>query len=147
MPISLSDKNCEKGCRLQYGISEVFEQIVLEQQKVKASKSHLKPQPFDEPKEQKHYSHMLDDVMIKTFDSEDEQKVFRKSLEGMNSNYPEILAGQEKNMFYAPSSFNFDSRIKENESSVPDALDEMQATLKAKKNRTSRESLNLKQIQ
>merc|ERR1712038_1048212 len=85
--------------------------------------------------------------MIKTFDSEDEQKVFRKSLEGMSSNYPKILTGQEKNMFYAPSSFNFDSRIKENESSVPDVLDEMKATLESKENLTSKESSNLKKIQ
>ena len=106
-----SDKNCLSSCRLQYGLSEVFEQIVQEQQKVKASKSHINPQTFTDPNDQKTYQHMLDDVMIKTFDSPEEQTVFRTALEGMKGNYSEILKGTEKNMFYAPTAFNFDSRI------------------------------------
>ena len=88
-----SDRNCKKGCGLKFGISEVFNQHVLRQQKVKASKSHLNPQTFEDPSDQKAYSHLLEDVMIKSFDAEDEQKVFRKSLEGMDTNYPEILNG------------------------------------------------------
>ena len=68
---------------------------------------------------------MLEDVMVKHFDGEDEQKIFRKSLEGMKLNYPEILDGQENNMFYCPTSFNFSSRIEEDETCVPDGLDEM----------------------
>ena len=51
--IQASDKNCKKSCGLQYGISDVFAQMVLEQQKLKASKSHIKPQTFDEPNDQK----------------------------------------------------------------------------------------------
>ena len=140
------DTNCEKSCGLKYGISESFQRIVLEQQKIKGAKGHLKPQIFDDPKDQKSYSHMLDDIMIKIFDSKDEQRVFRKSLEGMRSNYPEILNGEEKNMFYAPASFNLDSRIKENESCVPDALEEMQTELDSKQQLTSKEKRNLKKI-
>ena len=86
----LSDKNCKKSCGLQYGISDVFNQNVFEQQNVKCSKSHIKPQRFDDPDDQKYYGHMLEDVMVKTFSSDDEQKIFRKSLEGMKENYPEI---------------------------------------------------------
>ena len=78
-----SDKNCLKTCRLQYGVSEVFEQILQEQQKVKASKSHINPQIFTDPNDQKLYQHILDDVMIKTFNSPEEQTLFRTALEGM----------------------------------------------------------------
>ena len=144
---SMSDKNCEKSCGLQYGVSEVFEETLCEQQKVKASKSHRSPQLFDKLEDRKLYSHMSSDIMMKIFDSEDEKKVFRKSLDGMRFNYPEILNGEEKNMFYAPASFNFDSGIKNGESCVPDALDEMQASLESKENLTLKESKNLKKIQ
>ena len=141
-----SDKNCSKSCGLQYGISDVFNQIVLQEQKVKLSKSHVQPKTFDDPNEQNYYCHMLDDVMIKTFDSQDEQKIFRKSLEGMNLNYPEILKGQEKNMFYCPTAFNFSSRIGIDESSVPDALDEMKISLESKQHLSKEDSENLKKI-
>ena len=140
-----SDKNCLKTCRLQYGVSEVFEQILQEQQKVKASKSHINPQIFSDPNDQKTYKHMLDDVMIKTFDSPDEETVFRTALEGMNRNYSEILKGKEQNMFYAPTAFNFDSRIGE-ESNVPDVLDQLQSSLESKANLTPKEQKNLKKI-
>ena len=142
-----SDKNCLNSCKLQYGISEVFEQIVLKQQSVKASYSTLpKPQIFSDPKDQKLYDPMLNDVMFKIFNNPAEQTVFRTALEGMNKNYPEILKGEEQNMFYAPSAFNFDSRIGET-SSVPDVLDQMQASMESKKNLTQKEQSNLKKIQ
>ena len=121
-----SDKNCLSSCRLQYGLSEVFEQILQEQQNVKSSKSHINPQTFADPNDQKTYLHMLDDVMIKTFDSQEEQTVFRTALEGMKENYSEILEGQEQNMFYAPTAFNFDSRIGQ-ASCVPNVLDQLQS--------------------
>ena len=72
-----------KSCRLQYGLSTEFDRIVLEQQNVKASKAHIQPNIFDDPDDQELYSVMTDDVMVKTFDSEDEKIVFKKSLEGM----------------------------------------------------------------
>ena len=68
-----SDKNCKKSCGLQYGISDVFTQTVFEQQKVKASKSHIKPKTFDDPNDQKYYGHMLKDVMVKNFSTDDER--------------------------------------------------------------------------
>ena len=89
----------------------MFVQIVLEQQKVKALKSQIKPQTFDDPNDQKYYDHMLEDVMVKTFTTDHEQKIFRESLEGMKMNYPKILEGKEKNMFFCPTAFNFSSRI------------------------------------
>ena len=141
-----SDNNCSKSCRLQYGISEVFIQNVIKQQNVKYSKSHIHPQTFADPNDQKYYGHMLEDVMVKNFSSDDEQKIFRKSLEGMKANYPEILEGHEKNMFYCPASFNFSSRIGENESCVPDALDEMKSSLEVNPNLTPKETRNLKNI-
>ena len=143
-PLQCSDGNCKKTCGLQYGISEIFHQIVVEQQNIKASKAHIRPKTFDDPEDKRLYGHMLDDIR---FDSEEEQKIFRKSLSGMNSNYPEILNGKEKSMFYSPASFNFDSRIKDNESCVPDALDEMQVSFQTKHNLTSKEAANLKKIQ
>ena len=141
-----SDMKCEKSCGLQYGVSETFNQIVLEQQKIKRSKANIKPNTFDDPKDEIYYRHMLQDIMIKIFDSDDEQKIFRKSLIGMNDNYPEILKGLETNMFYCPSSFNFSSRIKNDESCVPDALDYMKASLEGKQNLTNQEKQNLKKI-
>ena len=142
-----SDKYCSKSCGLQYGISDAFNQIILqEQQKVKHSKLHIQPQTFDDPNDQNYYCHMLNDVMIKTFDSQDEQKIFRKSLEGMNLNYPEILKGQEKNMFYCPTAFNFSSRIGTDESSVPDTLDEMKISLGSKKHLSRKDKENLEKI-
>ena len=142
-----SDKNCLHSCKLQYGISEVFEKIVLKQQSVKAAyNTKTKPQLFTDPKDQKVYDHMLNDVMFKIFASPEEQTIFRTALEGMNKNYPEILKGEQKHMFYAPSAFKFDSRIGEN-SSVPDVLDQMQASLESKQNLTSKDKSNLKKIQ
>ena len=41
-----SDKNCLNTCKLQYGISEVFEKIHKEQQQFKSSKSHVHPKVF-----------------------------------------------------------------------------------------------------
>ena len=142
-----SDKNCLSTCKLQYGISEEFEKILQQQQKVKSSfTTKSQPQIFSDPKDQQVYKHMLNDVLFKTFNSPEEQTILRTALEGMSKNYPEILKGEEQNMFYAPSAFNFDSRIGE-ESCVPDALDKMQASLESKQNLTSNEQNNLKKIQ
>ena len=143
----VSDKNCKNDCRLQYGVSEVFENILQQQQNVKTSKPHIQPQTFSDPKDQALYSHMLNDVMLKTFDGPEEQAIFKAALEGMNKNYPEILYGEERNMFYCPTAFNFDSRIGTLETSVPDVLDKMQASLEAKKQLTKKEESNLKTIQ
>ena len=144
--VQRSDTNCLKSCGLQYGISEVFIQNVLEQQKVKYSKYHINPQTFDDPYDQKYYGHMLEDIMVKRFNTDDEQKIFRKSLEGMKANYQEILEGLKKNMFFCPTSFNFSSRIGENESCVPDALDEMKSSLELNPNLTPKERHNLDKI-
>ena len=122
---SLSDAYCEKGCGLRYGISEEFNTIVLEQQKFKASKIEIQPKTFLEADDEKIFRHMTEDVMMKIFDAEDEQRIFRKSLEGMRKNYPEILEGKQKNMFYCPTAFNFSSRIGDDETCVPDQLDEI----------------------
>ena len=128
----ISDKNCERSCNLEYGISENFNQNVIQQQYIKASKAHIQPKLFDDPKEQANHTHMMDDVMLKIFDDLSEKKIFQKALEGMASNYPKILQGTEKNMFYCPTVFNFDSRIGTIETSVPDLLDEMKAPLEAR---------------
>ena len=134
-------------CKLQYGISEEFDRILLEQQKIKSSfTTKSQPQTFSDPKDQQVYKHMLNDVIFKIFNSPEEQTILRASLEGMNKNYPEILKGEEQNMFYAPTAFNFDSRIGE-ESSVPDTLDQMQASLESKENLTLKEQNTLKKIQ
>ena len=131
-PLTSSDSNCENNCRLNLGVSEVFNQIVLEKQKSKALKSHTEPQIFDDLKDDQLYKNMLKDVMYKIFDDPNDLKVFRTALEGMNMNYPEILSGEEKNLFYCPSAFNFDSRIKKDESCIPDVLDEVQSQLEGK---------------
>ena len=142
-----SDKNCEISCNLHYGISKIFNQNVIKQQSIKASKGHIKPQIFDDPNEHSNYIHMMDDPMLKIFDAPSEKKIFRTALEGMNSNYPEILQGTEKHMFYCPTAFNTDSRMQTNETSVPDVLDKMKASLEAKQKLTQKEKTNLKVIQ
>ena len=76
----LSDKNCEKTCGLQYGISQVFGQNVLEKQKIRASKAHVKPNTFTDRKDKKYHRHMLDDVMLKhliVLTSKNIPKIFR----------------------------------------------------------------------
>ena len=142
-----SEENCVISCNLKYGISETFNQYVTREQNLKAFKTNVPPQIFNDPIDQSKYSHMMKDVMFKTFDDESEKKIFRKALEGMVSNYPEILNGTEKHMFYCPTAFHFDSRIGANETSAPDALDEMRVSLEAKQSLTQSEKANLKIIQ
>ena len=143
---SLSDANCEEGCGLKYGISTEFNRTVLEQQKVKASKIQTQPKTFSSSDDEKIFKHMTEDVMVKIFDAEEEQKIFCKSLEGMRQNYPEILEGKEKNMFYCPTAFNFSSRIGDDETCVPDELDEIKDSLESKGNLSLQEMENLKII-
>ena len=141
-----SDKNCVETCNLKYGISNTFNENVRDQLKVKASKAQIKPQLFEDPNEESKYNHLMDDIMLKTFDDESEKKIFRKALQGMESNYPEILNGSKKCMFYCPTAFNFDSRIAANETSAPEVLEEIQASLKAKKNSIPPPSTNQKNV-
>ena len=128
-----SDKNCTKGCRLKYGLSDLFNQKVLNMQKVREEKAGIKSNLFENHEDQKLFDKILDDVMIKTFDGPCEQKIFRSALLGMKDNYPEILNGDKKNMFYSPNAFNYDSRIKKYETSVADVLEEKQIVLEKKK--------------
>ena len=139
-----SDPKCPESCGLTYGLSDKFEHNIIEQQKIKASKAHIKSQIFHHPKEKEKYKHMMDDVILKAFDEESEKKIFRKSLDGMESNYPEILNGTEKHMFYCPLAFNFDSRIGEKETSVPEFIDDLKSSLEAKSSLTKIERANLK---
>ena len=126
-----SDKNCENLCHMELGSGENFERNLVQQQAVKLAKSHLSPQIFSDPKQQALYGKMLDDVVYKTLDGPEEQRVFRAALSGMLQNYPEILSGSEQHMFYCPTAFNFDSRIGKLETSAPSVLEEMQAKLEA----------------
>ena len=120
-----SDRNCVKSCNLKYGISDVFNQNVAQQQKVKLSKAYIKFQMFDDPTKQAKFDHMMGDVLLKTFDDNSEKNILQKAYRGMESNYPQILNGTEKYMFYCPTAFNTDSRIKSTETSVPPVLEEM----------------------
>ena len=142
-----SDQKCSESCGLRFGLSDKFEHNIIEQQKIKASKAQIKSQIFHNPKENAKYKHMMDDVILKTFDEESEKKIFRKSLEGMESNYPEIFNRTEKHMFYCPLAFNFDSRIGEKEISVPEFIDDMKSCLEAKSSLTKLERANLKAVQ
>ena len=151
-----SDKNCKSFCPLELGCGETFEKNLMHQQTVKAFKAikqtvkksvNAPPQIFSDPNDQALYSNMLNDVMYNIIDKPEEHKVFRTALEGMNRNYPEILQGQEKNMFYSPTAFNFDSRIKPNETSVPEELERTKASLEAKQTLTTKEKKDLKVIQ
>ena len=142
-----TDKNCLEYCKLEFGISEVFNKNVIEQQKLKAVKSRIKPKIFDDPNDDSKFELITNDVIFKTFDDESEKKIFRKSLEGMESNYPEILNGTEEYMFYCPTAFNLDSRIGANETSVPEVLEKLRASLEAKEHLSNIEKTNLKYIQ
>ena len=110
----------------------------------KTVKANIKANIFDDPKEEANYNHMIDDVIFKTFDDVSENKIFKKALEGMKSNYSEIFHGAEKHMFFCPTSFNFDSRIAENETSVPGILEVIQSQLNSAS--TEDEKVNLKVI-
>ena len=107
-----SDRNRDLECGLGYGTSHVFEKNVCAQQKVKSAKLIKNQVMFSDPKDHKNYKRMLDDIMYKTFDGPEEQKLLKKSLEGMKRDYPDILSGNKRNMFFYPPAFDFDSRIK-----------------------------------
>jgi len=141
-----SDRNCVKSCNLKYGISDIFNQNVAQQQKIKQPKAHIKLQLFDDQTEQAKFDHLMDDVLLKTFDNESEKSILQKAFRGMESNYPEILNGTQKNMFYCPTAFNTDSRIKPTETSVPDVLEKIQVSLESKPSLTTIEQASLKII-
>ena len=140
------DKHCAKSCNLKFGISDKFNENVFQQQKIKQSKAHIKPQMFDDQDEQTKFDHMMDDVLLKRFDDQSEKDILQKAYRGMEKNYPQILNGTEKYMFYCPTAFNTDSRIRSTETSVPAVLEEMQVSLESKQILTSIEQANLKII-
>ena len=142
-----SDQNCKSPCNLEMGSSSLFQQIVAQQQNTKAAKGDPYLYTFSYSNEEAFYQEMLDDDMLKTFDGPEEQEIFRKALEGMNRNYPEILNKGKKDMFYCPTAFNFDSRIKPMETSVPEELEKTKATLESKTNLTPKEKKDLSIIQ
>ena len=94
-----SDQNCKSPCNLEMGSSSLFQQIVAQQQNTNAAKGGQYLYTFSDSKEEAFYHKMLDDDMLKTFDGPEEQEIFRKALEGMNRNYPEILNKGKKDMF------------------------------------------------
>ena len=83
---TFSDCNCPTPCTLELGSSEIFKRILLEQLKIKFSKQNINVQTFTDPEKQAFYAKMLSDVMVKTFDGQEEQKIFRKALDGMSKN-------------------------------------------------------------
>ena len=141
-----SDAKCLDSCNLKFGISESFNENLQSRQKVSASKVGIQPQIFTDPKEQAKYNHVMGDDILKTFDDDSEKKIFRKALEGMELNYPEILNGTEKRMFYYPPAFNVDLKINENETSVSELLENLQPSLEVNKSLTEREEENLRLI-
>ena len=50
-----SERICEESCGLNYGISEVFNKIVLNQQKINASESPVQPKIFNDPEAQQFF--------------------------------------------------------------------------------------------
>ena len=78
-----SDGHCKKSCGLQYGISEVFIQIVQEQQKTKTSKYHIQPVTFDNPNDQKIYAHIIE----RGFYSNVHKKIERPKV-SLNGKFP-----------------------------------------------------------
>ena len=141
-----SQSQYEQSCNLRYGFSQTFTQNVMKQQKARSSQTNNQPQVFDDPNEQMKYNHLMGDDILKNFDDESEKTIFKKALEGMEANYPEILQGTEKHMFYCPTAFNFDSRVQATETSVPDVLEKLQNSLASKKNLTKIEQNILKVI-
>ena len=141
-----SDAKCLDSCNLKFGISESFNENLQLRQKVSASKVSVQPEIFTDPKKQAKYNHMMGDDLLKTFDDESEKTIFRKALEGMELNYPDILLGTEKHMFYYPPAFSFDSKISKNETSAPEVLKNLQPSVEANQILTEREEENLKVI-
>ena len=80
-----SDNKCVESCNLKYGVSEVFNQNVDEEQKVKQSKAHSKTQIFDDQTEQVKFDHLMVDVLLKTFDDDSEKKQRISAWDGRRS--------------------------------------------------------------
>ena len=141
-----SDLLCDVRCNLKYGVSQKFSQFISERQKLKSFRTNIKMKIFDDENEQEKYCHMMSDEIYEIFDGQYEKKIFRKALDGMNTNYKEILLGREKFMFYCPTAFNFDSRVGPETTSVPDALENMETSLISKGNLNKEEKSNLTHI-
>ena len=142
----LYDINCKQYCGLGVGLSEKFEKNVKEQQGIKRLKANITSQIFDDPEKQRKFQSITNDVLFTTLNEPSDQEIFRVGLEGMQRNYPDILNGQQKHLFMCPSEFNYDSRIKPFESSVPKFLEDRKVELEANLNRTDQESKDLEDI-
>ena len=139
-----SDKFCERSCSLELGISEYFNEKLKELQLANALNSKKTVRIFDTSKEQAMFQSILNDPIMRALDHPVDQQIFRAALEGMERNQPEILRGQQNNIFMCPTAFSYDSRVYE--SSVPEVLENWQEELEAKQNLSSQDKLNLSKI-
>lgn len=142
----LYDINCKWRCALKIGLSENFASKIKESQLVKTSHGRKTLDVFDDPSTQRKYQAILNDVIVSIFDDPSDQEIFRKGLEGMERNYPEVLSGEQKHLVMCPSAFNYDSRIEPTESSVPKRFEERKAELETIPNRTAQEQKDLEDI-
>ena len=72
-----SDKECRESCNLKYGISEIFNINVIEQQHGKPSKSPSQPRLFEDPNKHADYKHMMGDDLLTTFDDESDKAILQ----------------------------------------------------------------------
>ena len=140
------DTNCKPRCELKMGISERFEAKQKEPSTVKADNESMISDVFEDTHKQRQFQPILKDVIFKALNDTADQEIFRTGLQGMARNYPEILNGTQKHLFMCPSGFNYDSRIKTFESSVPKVLEERKAALEENPNRTPQEQKDLEDI-
>lgn len=145
--LKVYDRFCKISCGLELGASQKFENDVMEQQAIKVSKEKIVSNVFDDATKQRKFRPILNDVIIKTLNDPTDKEIFRAGLEGMERNYPEILSGEQKHLFMCPPAFNYDSRIKPSETSVPKALEERMAALRANPIRTEQEQKDLECIE
>jgi hypothetical protein len=119
------------------GISEYFNEKLKDLQLANALNSKKTVKIFDSSKEQGMFQSILNDPIMKSLDHPVDQQIFRTALEGMDRNQPEIVRGQQNNIFMCPTAFSYDSRVYE--SSVPEVLENWQEELEAKQNLSSQD--------
>ena len=147
------DKYCKKSCSLRLGFSTEFENRIKSHQHGKSCirNSTLHDENTvtavsDDPLQKIKFQSILNDPVFKSLNHPTDHDIFRVALQGMERNYPTILNGQQKHLMRCPTAFNYDSRIKSNESSVPETLEKRKKILEENVNRNVQEEKDLKVI-
>ena len=125
-----SDQNCASSCGLHLGADHNFESQITEQQDI-LDKKGRKVNPLGlTGKEYDRFLPVLKDVILNIFTDPNEEKIFKKALDGMFNKFPDTLDGSKKTLSLFPDKFDFDSRIELHNPVLVDLLDELKRTQK-----------------